>query len=223
MSRPLGTVFTAAITGSTLTVTHAVDFEFGGDTGTARFFTGLGDLVINGNTYTGVGNLGAISSLTEDNKLGVNGMTFTLSGVPPELLAIAMNIPCRNKPVKMYVVLFSPEGNIVSNQLCFNGRMDQMILKEDGNSSSITITAESQVIDFNRPRLSRWTYNQRKDQTDNGLKNISRSSGIVIPWGNQIVYMNRSNNTYDSTYSNSSSDNTSTNRYIQTVMHNSVW
>lgn len=191
MSRQLSTVFASAITGSKLTVANAVDFEFGGATGTIRFYTGIGTLILNGNEYIGTGNIGSITSYTEDNKLGVNNMTFTLSGVPAEVLAIALNEQCRNKPCRMYMVLFNEAGNVMSSQICFTGRMDQMIVKEAGDNSIISITAESQVIDFNRPRLSRWVYNQRKDPSDNGLKYISRASTMVIPWGAELVYMNR--------------------------------
>lgn len=191
MSRELSTVFASAITGSKLTVANAVEFDFGGSTGTVRFYTGIGTMVIDGKEYLGTGNIGSITSYTEDNKLGVNNMTFTLSGVPSDVLAIALNEQCRGKPCRMYMVLFNEAGNILSSQICFTGRMDQMIVKEAGDNSSISITAESQVIDFNRPRLTRWTYNQRKDASDEGLKYISKVSTLVIPWGSELVYMNR--------------------------------
>ena len=231
MSRNLSTVFASAITGSKLTFANAVDFDFGGTSGTVRFYTGIGTLMLDGYEYTGTGNIGSITSYTEDNKLGVNNMTFTLSGVPSDVLALALNEQCRNKPCRMYMVLFNEAGNVISKQICFTGRMDQMFVKEAGDNSSISITAESQVIDFNRPRLNRWVFNQRKDESDNGLKYISKASTLVIPWGTELVYMNRNTaNTGGESFGYNSSNNyynsnitSDQQRMSSTVMYSSTW
>ena len=230
MSRNLSTVFATAITGSKLTIANAVDFDFGGTTGTVRFYTGIGTLMLEGQEYTGTGNIGSITSYTEDNKLGVNNMTFTLSGVPADVLAIALNEQCRNKPCRMYVVIFNEAGNVISKQICFTGRMDQMFVKEAGDNSMVSITAEAHLIDFNRPRLCRWVYNQRKDESDNGLKFISRASTMVIPWGAELVYMNRNTANTGGGYYNTSNPSSYTSqtpedmrRISSVVLANSIW
>lgn len=195
--RQLDTTFATAITGSNLFIVYAAEFEFGGTDGTVRFWTGVGELLLNGSTYYGVANMGGMTAAQEDKTLGVNNVTFTISGIPTEYIALVMNTQCRNKPCRMFAVVFNEQGNISVIQTVFAGRMDQMSIREEGSNSTISISAESHLIDFNRPRLQRWTYNQRRDSTDNGLMYISRASAIVIPWGSEMLFLG--GGYYDST------------------------
>lgn len=58
---------------------YAVELFFDG--GTVRVWTGVGDKVINGNTYTGTGSLLGISGLEENDDLSSPGVNITLSGL----------------------------------------------------------------------------------------------------------------------------------------------
>jgi len=67
----------------------------------------------------------------------------------------------------------------------FSGRMDVMSITEDGDSCTITMTAESRLIDLERPRLRRWTSEDQKglDATDKGFEFVNSLQEASIKWG----------------------------------------
>ena len=54
-----------------------------------QIWTGLGNLSLDGNTYTGAGDLLGISSVGESIDISARGATITLSGIPQNILADA--------------------------------------------------------------------------------------------------------------------------------------
>ncbi|MFZ8993149.1 MAG: hypothetical protein ACO20L_10805, partial [Candidatus Puniceispirillaceae bacterium] len=64
-------------------------------------------------------------------------------------------------------------------------RMDVMTIAEEGETCTITLTAESRLIDLERPRLRRWTSEDQKslDATDKGFEFINSLQEATIKWG----------------------------------------
>lgn len=77
----------AQLDGAAVRAAHLVRFGF--LSGEVRVWTGFGDLIANGETWSGVGNLGALSTVNVGSSGAVEEMTFALAGTAEMLAAIA--------------------------------------------------------------------------------------------------------------------------------------
>ena len=82
------------------TIGPAVMVELYLKSGIERVWSGIGDLVWNSKTFTGVGNLGSVGAITEASAVKAEGTTVTLSGIgvssiapPPSGLTPPVTVP----------------------------------------------------------------------------------------------------------------------------------
>jgi hypothetical protein len=63
--------------------------------------------------------------------------------------------------------------------------MDVMTIGEQGDNCTIDLTAESRLIDLERPRLRRWTSEDQKalDPDDKGFEFVNSLQEATIKWG----------------------------------------
>lgn len=166
---------------TSLTIFMAVELYF--DSGTVRLWDGIGDLVFNANTYTGTGNLLAISSIQESAEIGAKGITLTLSGINSTILSYALNENYQYRNIKVYVGTI--DGATVDEYQIFSGRMDVMTITERGENCDITLTAENRLIDLERPRVRRYTSEDQKGlhSNDLGFDFVNSLQEAEIEWG----------------------------------------
>ena len=88
MSRDLTTDFKSAVTAGVVRPVVLVVAEF--DSGTIRFWNGIGTLSYGGNDYTGAGNLLKISDVVETQSIEARGAEFQLSGIPSSIISVAL-------------------------------------------------------------------------------------------------------------------------------------
>jgi len=79
-----------------------VKLEFA--SGDLRLHTQLGDILYNGEVYTGAGDIGMIGPIDEDFDLTRNSMQIGLRGVPNEIIAIALGEYYHGRPATIYFV-----------------------------------------------------------------------------------------------------------------------
>ena len=165
---------------ASLTAFLAVELAF--DSGTLRLWNGYGDLTVASNTYTGSGDLMSVSAIEESGEISAKGLNLVLSGVPSSLLALALTENYQNRNVKVYVGTIT-SGTVAAYE-AFSGRMDVMTLQETGDSCTISLTAESRLIDLERPRVRRYTKEDQKliDSDDTGLNKINALQEKTFEW-----------------------------------------
>lgn len=188
----------AAMTASVVRPALCVEMYL--SSGTIYLWTGVGELSYNGNTYQGTGTLGSISSWDNDGNLAANGLTLSLSGIPTEMLAIAFNEDYRNRQVKMHIVLFNSDGNLIGGNIVFIGRIDVMSVTRKAESCDISVTVENHLISFDRARIRRYTLQDQKliDPTDIGFEYISKvSQDLSFTWGSKLMTLRPSSMGYD--------------------------
>ena len=180
MSRDLTTTTKGAIDDSVVHPFFAVELLFDGDN-TIRMWTGQGALDIGGNEYIGLGNLLDISAIEETAEMAVKGATITLSGVPSDLLSLALSEPYQGRVCNIY---FGVVGELTANQL-FSGYMDQMNISDGGETSTIELMVENRLIDLERARVARFTSGYQKSlyPDDLGLDFIEDLQDKDIVWG----------------------------------------
>jgi hypothetical protein len=170
--------------------------DFGGvniESGPLYFWTGLGDLTIGNITYTGTGSMLQISEVKETADIAAAGATLTLSGIPTEILALALQEPYQGRLcyIKFGMIgankdfLLKQDGSFIlledssaidistgdPNVLTtlFTGYMDQMAIEEGPDTSIISLAVESKLIDLDRPRVQRYTSASQKARYANDL------------------------------------------------------
>jgi hypothetical protein len=124
------------------------------DEGDIYYWTGYGDLTWDGQTWTGMGDFAGVSSLSETENIQANGAVFSLNGVPSAAISMALNYEFRDRPCTLYLgVLNITTGALIADPYpIFGGRMDTMSIEDGADTGTISVTAESQLIDLYRPR-----------------------------------------------------------------------
>jgi hypothetical protein len=153
--------------------------------------TDVGDITIAGNTYTGTGDLGSIEGIEDREDASPSGITLRLSGINTNLLNEALLQNYFDRPVQ---VLFGMRdvttGGMISTPFeIFAGKMDQMRVITGGQSSQIEVTAESEMIDFDKS-LNRYfsdTELQRVYTGDLAFRYLADMVNARITTGNKLL------------------------------------
>src|ERR1035438_6115524 len=82
-------------------------------TGVQYIWSGVGNLVVGGNTYRGVGSFGKISRIEEGVDVQAFGMTVSLGGIDPALLADCLSDIQLGAPATIYFALFDASCNVI--------------------------------------------------------------------------------------------------------------
>ena len=171
------------------------------------FWTGLGDLTVGSITYTGTGNLMSISEVTETADISAAGATISLTGIPTEIVAMALKTPYQGRICRIKFGLLNGQTNLLlkedSDKLLlenldgidigsagglstlFVGYMDQMNIDEGPETSTIALAVESKLIDLERPRINRYTSGSQKSRFagDKAFDFIPDLQDRPLAWG----------------------------------------
>jgi hypothetical protein len=205
MSRDLPVEFISELTKETVYPFFAIEIDFA--SGPLYVWTGYGDLIANGNTYLGAGQLVNISSVEETTEIEAKGATITMSGIPSSFLSLALTEPYQGRECRIYFGLWlsnsqlSTESNqVITTENLFNfqlegdnkyfaeifsGELDQMNISEQGSTSTISVTAENVLIKLERPVVRRFTNEDQKSRfpNDRGLEYVASLQDKEIFWG----------------------------------------
>ncbi len=206
MSRDLSANTIEAINEDTVHPFFAVELMFDGNN-VLRMWTGQGTLVlVDGSEWTGLGTLINISTVEETSELAVKGATITLTGVPSEVISLALSQPYQGRVCNIYFGTFTSghvlqedsdyillqDGSKIEVQSTskgfnsiFSGYMDQMNISEASDTSSIELLVENKLIDLERARVARFTSGYQKSiyPGDLGLDFVEDLQDKNISWG----------------------------------------
>lgn len=184
MSRDLATAISGALGDQEVSVFWACDLLFDSPND-LYFWSGIGDLVLDGKTYVGAGDLLGISELRESSDIAAYGATLTLSGIPSSIISVALAEPYQGRraivkfgfrfdPVNsvlydgtwndakywMDTIGWNDSGtlSVLTNAFTvFTGEMDEMNIQFGADTVTISLAVESRLVDLNRPRIRRYT------------------------------------------------------------------
>jgi hypothetical protein len=207
VSRDLPTALATELLAAEITPFFAVELSF--ETSTLRFWSGLGEQVIGGDTYVGSGNMLSVSTIDETSEVAARGATLTLSGIPSELISLALQEPYQGRKCKIYFgardangeFLLQENGSLLLNEdgsafsiagdtesvmaEIFTGYIDQMNIDEGAETSTIAVGVESRLIDLQRPRVRRYTHESQKSRFPNdlGFQFVNDLQDKKFAWG----------------------------------------
>jgi hypothetical protein len=156
------------------------------DSGDVRMWSGLNDLIYNSETYFGVGNFLSINGAEETNELRASSSSFRLSGIDPALLSISLLENYQGRPISCFFgVLDNNKSLIADPYMIFKGRMDIIQISDDGLNATVTVNAESDLVDLRVVREKKYTPEDQKSiyPNDLGLDFVPSIQDITVNWG----------------------------------------
>lgn len=171
-----------------------------------RLWTGYGTLVYQGESWYGTGSLLSFDSVEETTEIAAKGASITLSGIPQEVLSLALSEPYQGRKANIYFGNFSKgvllqessdfilleDGSKISLEAgttnlsqIFSGYMDQMNIEEGPDSCTVELTVENKLVDLERARVARFTsaYQKSLYSGDLGLDFVESLQDKDIVWG----------------------------------------
>ena len=210
MSRSLDSTTVDNINKDVVRPFNAIEFKFDGDN-VLRLWTGIGTLTLDdGTEWVGSGALLSISDIEETSEMSVRGATVSLSGIPSEVISLALSEPYQGRVCNIYFGTFTEEGSLLKedsdfillqdgskilvdigskgfNEI-FSGYMDQMNIEESADTATIEVTVENKLVDLERARVARYTSGYQKSNYPNdlGLDFVESLQDKQLPWGRNI-------------------------------------
>lgn len=205
MSRDITDAVLSSLGDSVVYPFFAVELLFDGDQ-TLRMWTGDGTLVYKGDSWFGTGTMLGVDVVEETSELAAKGASLTLSGVPSEVISLALSEPYQGRIAKVYLGMFvqgeillesedyilledggkiSLENQHTALTEIFSGYMDTMDIEEGPSVSTIQLAIENKLIDLERPRTARYTssYQKSKFSGDKGFDFIEDLQDKELFWG----------------------------------------
>ena len=183
MSRNLTTAVQNQLAASELQPFFAIKLAF--DSGDVKLWTGYGDITVASETYTGGGQLLSISPIEETVEIAARGVNFALNGIDSSLVSVALTENYQGRSAKVYLGVISSGAVVSDPYLVFDGRMDVMTIEDVGDTASISLSAESRLIDLERSRVRRYTNSDQQNQFpgDTCLRFVADLQDKEIAWG----------------------------------------
>ena len=162
----------------------AVKAEF--DTDDILVWSGIDDLVIGSDTYTGAGTLLSVSNSEDNLELKSNGLVVALSGMDTTVVNYALTENYQNRPITICMGYVMGGTNEVAGTLTlFKGRMTSLVINDTPEGSTVTIDAENRLVDLDRPSNLRYTKESQNflHSGDTGFNRVASLQDKQINWG----------------------------------------
>lgn len=183
MARDLTAGMVTEFTAGTLSPRLLAFFDF--PSGAVRVWNGSGNLSWNTYTWSGIGTFGGFKPAQGGTDISAQGAEFTLSGIPSSLISAALGDAYQNRDCELWLACLDSGGSVVATPYKWAGRMDVMTIEEKGDTANISLTAESRLIDLDRPRIRRYTDEDQQEAYagDLGLEFVGAIQDLPIHWG----------------------------------------
>lgn len=163
----------------------AADFFF--DSGTTRVHTGIGNIVLNGFVYTGLGDLGSIDAVSEENTTSPSSLSLTLSGLNSALLSQALNENCVNREFNGYLLALNEDGTVQVADLVFKGFISENYATLGNEDSAINFKVSNIFEKWDTGFSNRYTDESHRQRYPNDriFRYVAQMSERSIYWGSK--------------------------------------
>lgn len=167
-----------------VTVAIAANIQF--ESGTAYVHSGTGNLVIGGFVYYGMGRMGSIDDVTENNTTSPSQLKMTLSGLDLSLFAKTLNERCVGRPAEIFLVAIDDNGKAQVADLIFQGKVSSTGATA-GETNALQYTVSNIFEDWQRPFPDRFTdeSHQAAQPGDRIFRYVAQMSERSIFWGSK--------------------------------------
>jgi hypothetical protein len=184
MARDLDSSLLAQFEAERLAPVTFVVFNF--DSGVLRLWSGLGNFVWGGNTYTGAGDLLTASEIEETNEIKAAGLQMTLSGVSTSVIGYAMSENYQQRTCEVYfgAINLDTMTLIGTPAKVFGGFMNIMTVSKSGDTATVKLAIENELVALKKPNKRNYTSadQAREFPADKGLDFIPSIQDLSIEW-----------------------------------------
>ncbi|AIW03880.1 tail protein [Escherichia phage Seurat] len=165
-----------------LVLAAEIDFP----SGVTRVHTGTGVVVINGQTFLGVGTLGDVGSVTEENSTSSSTMSMALSGLDMSLVGETLNEEVIGRNVVCYIAVMNDQGNVIAANILFEGFITDTALQA-GQQNALSYVISNVFERWSQGLPDRYTdeSQQRLYPGDRFFRYIAQMAERSIFWGSK--------------------------------------
>lgn len=165
-----------------LVLAAEIDFP----SGITRVHTGTGIVIINGQTFFGVGTLGDVGSVTEENSTSSSTMSMILSGLDMSAVAETLNEECVGRDVIVYLACMNDQGIVTGSNVLFEGFITDTSM-QSGNQNALSYTIANIFEKWSYGLPDRFTdeSHRREHPEDRIFRYVAQMAERSIYWGNK--------------------------------------
>lgn len=164
----------------------AVKAEF--NTADILLWSGIDDISIDSETYTGAGTLLNISDTEDTSELKSTNVVVSLSGMDTTVMNYALADNYQNRPLTIYMIfVYAATNEVVGKLTLFKGRMTSIQIQDDPTGSVIGVNAENRLVDLDRPSNLRYTNESQEFvlSGDTAFRYVQQVQDMEVVWGQQ--------------------------------------
>ncbi|QBZ71645.1 hypothetical protein [Escherichia phage Skure] len=165
-----------------LVLAAEIDFP----SGVTRVHTGTGVVVINGQTFLGVGTLGDVGSVTEENSTSSSTMSMALSGLDMSLVGETLNEEVIGRNVVCYLAVMNDQGVVSAANILFEGFITDTALQA-GQQNALSYVISNVFERWSQGLPDRYTdeSQQRLYPGDRFFRYVAQMAERSIFWGSK--------------------------------------
>lgn len=151
-----------------------------------RYVTAGFDLVWNSVTWSGMGAIMSIDPIRETGSVESVGLKVTFSGVPSDLLSLALQTNVMGRTATMWVGVYSEAGALVATPVKeFEGRIDNLEISDMADNSQVVLSIESRLVTLLRAENLLYTdaEQRRRNATDGSMRFINTVVERTLAFG----------------------------------------
>ncbi|MBD1229393.1 hypothetical protein [Xenorhabdus griffiniae] len=148
--------------------------------------TGVGNLVIAGENYLGVGNLGEIEAVSENMTTSPTQLVLKLTGFDRGLVGTVLNERGRGRDARVMMVTIGDDGRPILAEVLFAGQISTInVVAGNENAVSVTISNRFERWSMGLPdRFTDESWSARR-QGDRIFRYVAQMAERAIYWGSK--------------------------------------
>lgn len=151
-----------------------------------RVHTGVGEVVINGELYLGLGSLGSISPSKSDGSTSPKDITLSLALIDSSMLALALNEKMVGSQVQIVMFTYGADGQVKSTAVAFAGKITS-VSAVTGDENTVNYSCANELEGWQS--ICSWRYTEDSHllryPDDHGLRCVGEMSERTILWGSR--------------------------------------
>lgn len=154
--------------------------------GVVRAHTGVGNIIIAGEIYQGVGQFGAIESVGENMTTSPQQLIMKLSGFDSSLIGKVMNERVRGRNAQLMLVALNEEAKPALAEVLFAGQISTIgVTTGEENEIAVTVSNRFERWSYGLPdRFTDESWSKRK-KGDRIFRYVAQMADRAIYWGSK--------------------------------------
>ena len=152
--------------------------------GITRVHSAIGEKTFNNQTFLGIGDIGKVSVIKQQNGESPSRLNLTLSSFDDSVRREALAARYVGQPVKLWIAALDEDYQIEASQLIWHGAIsDGGVIV--GANNKITLTVSNRLEDWDKSRADRYTdeSHQARHAGDHFFRYVPVMAEYPIYWG----------------------------------------